>query len=126
MSEDLNNQLKKKSLSLMRKVRNVIKLFLFYYKQKNDLLSQHLIMTACCRPQQNEVLHRGLNLGRLILCILNHLVHQALLFCVRKIGPELTFVANLPLFFFRLKKIVTELRSVPIPLFYVGCCHGMA
>ena len=35
---------------------------------------------------------------------------------VRKIGPELTSVANLPLFFC-LRKIVTELTPVPIFLF---------
>ena len=31
----------KKTLGLIRKMRNVVKLSLFYYKQKNDLLSQH-------------------------------------------------------------------------------------
>lgn len=42
MSEHSNNQLsKKKTLGLIRKMRNVVTLSLFYYKQKNDLLSQH-------------------------------------------------------------------------------------
>lgn len=42
MSEHSNNQLsKKKPLGLIRKMRNVVTLSLFYYKQKNDLLSQH-------------------------------------------------------------------------------------
>ena len=44
-------------------------------------------------------------------------------FLVRKIGPELTSVTNL----FCLRKIVAELTSVPIFLyFYVGCHLSMA
>ena len=39
--------------------------------------------------------------------------------CVRKIGPELTSVANLPLLFFFLRKIVTELKSVPVFLYFM-------
>ena len=40
-------------------------------------------------------------------------------FLVKKIGPELTSVANLRLF--RLRKIVPELTTVPISLYLCMC-----
>ena len=39
--------------------------------------------------------------------------------CERKICPQLISVATLPLFFFDLRKIVTELTSVPIFLCFI-------
>ena len=37
--------------------------------------------------------------------------------CVRKIGPELTSIADLPLFC--LRKIVAEITSIPILLYFM-------
>lgn len=58
---------RKKTLGLIRKMRNVIKLFLLYYKQKNYLLSQHP-NDCLCHTWTQCSFHQRLSLGKPPVC----------------------------------------------------------
>ena len=60
------------------------------------------------------------DIGRYSLIFRLFLNSMFTFFCfVRKIGPELTSVANLPFFFSCLRKIVHEIVSVPVFLCFI-------
>ena len=93
-------------------------------------MASSLIPLKCPRAESHShiwrVPKRGTQAAQLKLKRIWSLLCLFFLFLLRKIGSELTSIANLPLFC--LRKIVAELTFLPILLYflYVGCHHSMS